>query len=99
VCATTAPGAPARRPPPVSDLPITTDHYERAAQLFNRCRAKGIAGSAIDLIICAVSAGYGAPVYTTDVDFRRYAGVLKLKLHAPPRDRRLAMRSEDAIRR
>jgi len=69
---------------PFPDLPITTDHYERAAQFFNRCRAKGIAGSAIDLIICAVSAGYGAPVYTTDVDFRRYAGVLKLKLHAPP---------------
>ena len=23
------------------------------------------------------------PIYTTDADFRRYAGVLKLKLHAP----------------
>ena len=68
---------------PFPDLPITTDHYERAAQFFNRCRAKGIARSAIDLIICAVSAGYGAPLYTTDVDFRRYATVLKLKLHAP----------------
>ena len=70
---------------PFPDLPITTDHYEWAAQAFNRCRAKGIAGSAIDLIICAVSMGYGAPIYTTDVDFRRYAGVLKLTLHTPRR--------------
>lgn len=68
---------------PFPDLPITTDHYERAAQFFNRCRAKGIAGSAIDLLICAVSTEYGARIYTTDADFRRYAGVLKLKLHAP----------------
>lgn len=68
---------------PFPDLPVTTDDYERAARFFNRCRAKGIVGSAIDLLICAVSAGYGAPVYTTDQDFRRYAAVLKLKLHAP----------------
>lgn len=68
---------------PFPDLPITTDHYERAAQFFNRCRAKGISGSAIDLLICAVSGAYGAPIYTTDQDFRRYASVLKLKLHAP----------------
>ena len=68
---------------PFPDLPISTDHYERAAQFFNRCRTKGISGSAIDLLICAVSAAYGAPIYTTDQDFRRYAGVLKLKLHAP----------------
>ena len=68
---------------PFPDLPTTTDDYERAAQFFNRCRAKGIVGSAIDLLICAVSAGYGAPIYTTDADFRRYAAVLRLKLHAP----------------
>jgi len=70
---------------PFPDLPITTDHYEWAAQAFNRCRAKGIAGSAIDLIICAVSGVYGAPIYTTDADFPRYARVLKLKLHTPRR--------------
>lgn len=68
---------------PFPDLPITTDNYERAAQFFNRCRARGVVGSAIDLLICAVSAGYGAPIYTTDADFRRYAAVLTLKLHTP----------------
>ncbi|HYU08101.1 MAG TPA: PIN domain-containing protein [Gemmatimonadales bacterium] len=68
---------------PFPDLPVTTDDYERAAQFFNRCRSRGIVGSAIDLLICAVSAGYGAPIYTTDADFPRYSAVLKLKLHAP----------------
>ena len=68
---------------PFPDLPITTEHYERAAQFFNRCRARGVAGSTIDLLLCAVSAGYRAPIYTIDADFRRYAAVLKLKLHAP----------------
>jgi predicted nucleic acid-binding protein len=76
---------------PFPDLPITTDDYERAAQFFNRCRARGIVGSAIDLLICAASAGYGAPIYTTDAHFPRYATVLKLKLHTP---RRRAQSSE-----
>jgi predicted nucleic acid-binding protein len=65
------------------DLPIAIEDYERAAQFFNRCRARGIAGSAIDLLICAVSARFAAPVYTTDADFRRYAAVLELELHTP----------------
>ena len=48
-----------------------------------RRRPHDLNASAIDLLICAVSAGYGAPIYTTDADFRRYAAVLRLKLHAP----------------
>lgn len=68
---------------PFPDLPITTDDYERAAQFFNRCRASGIVGSAIDLLICAQAARYRMPIYTTDTDFRRYRSVLRLKLHAP----------------
>jgi predicted nucleic acid-binding protein len=68
---------------PFPDLPITTSDSERAAQFFNRCRAKGIVASAIDLVICAVSAGYGVPIYTTDADFGRYSTVLQLRLHTP----------------
>lgn len=76
---------------PFPDLPITPEDYERAAQLFNRCRARGIAGSSIDLLICSVSARFEMPIYTTDADFRRYAGVLALRLHAPrPAPRRTA---------
>ncbi|MGB9429417.1 MAG: PIN domain-containing protein [Gammaproteobacteria bacterium] len=68
---------------PFPGLPLTTEDYERAAQFFNRCRTRGIAGSAIDLLICAVSVRYRAPIYTMDADFRRYAIVLRLKLHTP----------------
>jgi len=74
---------------PFPDLPIATEDYERAAHFFNRCRARGITGSAIDLLICAVSLRFAAPVYTTDMDFRRYATVLNLDLHSPrPRSAR-----------
>lgn len=70
---------------PFPDLPIATEDYERAAHFFNRCRARGIAGSAIDLLVCAVSFRHAAPVYTTDGDFVRYAAVLGLDLHSPRR--------------
>lgn len=70
---------------PFPDLPILTEDYERAAQFFNRCRRRGIVGSAIDLLICAVSSRFGVPVYTTDADFGRYAAVLELDLHSPHR--------------
>jgi predicted nucleic acid-binding protein len=74
---------------PFPDLPITTEDYERAAHFFNRCRARGITGRAIDLLICAVSFRFAAPVYTTDTDFRRYATALNLDLHSPrPRSAR-----------
>jgi predicted nucleic acid-binding protein len=43
------------------DLPITTEDYEKAARFFNRCRSRGITGSAVDLLICSVSARAGAP--------------------------------------
>lgn len=68
---------------PFPDLPITTDDHERAAQFFNRLRARGITGSAIDLLICALAARYTMPIYTMDSDFRRYGSLFRLKLHAP----------------
>jgi len=68
---------------PFPDLPIDTEDYERASHFFNRCRARGISGSAIDLLICAVSFRFAAPVYTTDSDFGRYAKVLDIELHSP----------------
>jgi predicted nucleic acid-binding protein len=70
---------------PFADLPIVTEDYERAAQFFNRCRQRGITGSAVDLLICAVSFRLEAPVYTTDADFTRYGAVLDLDLHSPRR--------------
>jgi len=68
---------------PFPDLPAATEDFERAAQYFNRCRERGVAGSAIDLLICAVAVRYGVAVYTTDTDFQRYARILNVELHGP----------------
>src|SRR5436309_12544269 len=56
--------------------------YEEAAQMHNRCRSRGIAGSAIDFLICAVADRRHWQIFTTDRDFERYGRVLGLKLYA-----------------
>tara|TARA_R110001592_G_scaffold52355_1_gene160251 strand:- start:546 stop:965 length:420 start_codon:yes stop_codon:yes gene_type:complete len=65
------------------DLPIETGDYEEAARAFTICRAKGIQGSHIDFLICAVARRYGAPVFTTDKDFTGFARHLDLVLYRP----------------
>jgi predicted nucleic acid-binding protein len=64
--------------------PLDVADYEEAAQLNNQCRARGIAGSAIDLLICAAAIRRNWQVFTTDRDFVRYATVLPLKLYHTP---------------
>lgn len=56
--------------------------YEEAAHMHNQCRARGISGSAIDFLICAVAHRRDWQVFTTDRDFGRYAKVLPVKLFA-----------------
>ena len=65
------------------DVPIATLDHETATRFFNQCRAKGVTGSAIDLLVCSVSHRLHAPVYTTDSDFARYARLLGISLHRP----------------
>jgi predicted nucleic acid-binding protein len=55
--------------------------YEEAARIKNICRARGIAGSAIDFLICAISQLRNWEVFTTDRDFIRYSKVLPLRLY------------------
>jgi predicted nucleic acid-binding protein len=55
--------------------------YEEAARINNMCRSRGIAGSAIDSLICAVAHLRGWEIFTTDRDFARYNKVLALKLY------------------
>jgi predicted nucleic acid-binding protein len=55
--------------------------YEEAAQMHNRCRSRGIAGSAIDFLICAVAKRRDWQIFTTDHDFERYERVLGLRLY------------------
>ena len=65
------------------DLPLGRDDYERAASFFNTCRSCGVQGSQTDLLICAVGAGMGIPIFTSDKDFPLYAQHLPVSLHRP----------------
>jgi predicted nucleic acid-binding protein len=63
------------------DPPLETADHEQAAQMHNRCRARGIAGSAIDFLICAMASRRNWQIFTTDQDFERYRRVLGLKMY------------------
>lgn len=65
------------------DLPLETEDFERAAEFYNECRTKGIQGSNIDFLICAVAMRRELSILTTDRDFAGYARVLPLQLHEP----------------
>jgi predicted nucleic acid-binding protein len=66
---------------PFSDEPLDIEDYEMAAQVNNTCRAKGIAVSGMDALICAIALRKDFPIFTTDSDFKHYARILALKLH------------------
>jgi predicted nucleic acid-binding protein len=68
------------------DDPLTTEDYEEAARAHNRCRRAGVAGSAIDFLICATAARREWAIFTTDSDFERYAKQLSIRLHSPRPD-------------
>jgi hypothetical protein len=63
------------------DLPILTEDYVAAAKLFNRCRSKGIQGSNIDFLICAVAIRNSFSIYTTDKDFELFSKHIQIVLH------------------
>jgi len=65
------------------DLAIVSEDYVEAARMFNACRKKGVQGSHIDFLICAVSKRHSTPVFTTDKDFTNYARHLDLQLYKP----------------
>ncbi len=68
---------------PFDDLPIDRGDYEEAARFFNACRKKGVQGSHVDFLICAVAIRHSAAIFTTDTDFKSYANHLNLQLHKP----------------
>lgn len=67
------------------DEPVETADYEAAAKAGNDCRAKGIAVSVVDILICAIAHRRAMSVFSTDPDFGHCARVLDLKLHAASR--------------
>lgn len=63
------------------DPQIELVDYEEAAEVNNQCRSEGIAGSAVDFLICAIAARRSWQVFTTDQDFPSYSRVVPLKLY------------------
>lgn len=56
--------------------------YEEAASLNNHCRHRGISGSAIDFLICAVAHRRAWEILTTDTDFTHYQRAIPVRLFA-----------------
>lgn len=65
------------------DEAVATSDYESAAKARNDCRAKGVAVSVSDMLICSIALARDWPIFTTDPDFRNYARVLPVKLYTP----------------
>jgi hypothetical protein len=54
------------------DPALGAEDYETAAEMHNRCRSRGVAGSAIDFLLCAVAELRQWQIFTTDREFERY---------------------------
>lgn len=65
---------------PWPDAPVVTADHKLAAEYSNMCRRKGIQGSAVDFLICAVAVRNDFAIYTVDKDFDHYKTVLPIKL-------------------
>jgi predicted nucleic acid-binding protein len=63
------------------NTPIIGTDYELAAEFSNKCRKKGIQGSHIDFLICAVANRIDIPIFTNDNDFTHYQKVIPIKLY------------------
>jgi predicted nucleic acid-binding protein len=64
------------------NVELDADDYEEAARGSNQCRRRGIAGSPVDLLMCAVALRHGWQIFTTDRDFARYGTVLNIQLYS-----------------
>ena len=54
------------------DVPLAMQDYEKAAEVFNTCRANGVQGSNTDFLICAVSINHQLSIFSVDNDFLNY---------------------------
>ncbi len=62
------------------NTPILDVDYELAAEFSNKCRKKGIQGSHIDFLICAVADRIDTLIFTNDKDFMHYKKIVPIKL-------------------
>jgi predicted nucleic acid-binding protein len=59
------------------------EDHTTAARFFNTCRSKGIQGSPIDFLICAMAVKRKFLIYTTDPDFELYEPIIPIELYRP----------------
>lgn len=64
------------------DLLLSEEDFETAAELFNRCRSKGVQGSNTDFLLCALTIRHDLAIFTVDEHFKHYAKHLPVRLHA-----------------
>lgn len=62
------------------DITLESKHFIKAAEFSNICRQKGVQGSTIDFLICAVATIENLIIFTTDKDFENYKKHLPIKL-------------------
>ncbi len=62
---------------------LSVEDFEAGAHAANVCRAAGVAGSTVDVLICGAALRREAAIYSLDRDFVAYARHLPLRLHAP----------------
>lgn len=62
------------------EIRLKSIHFEKAAEFCNICRSKGVQGSTIDFLICAVAHVEHLTIFTIDNDFRHYAKHLPIEL-------------------
>jgi predicted nucleic acid-binding protein len=62
------------------DVPTPLARFEEAAQLYLKCRKKGITPSTPDCLIAACAIANRVPLLHDDSDFELIAGVVPLKL-------------------
>ena len=62
------------------NTPVLDVDYERAAEFSNKCRKRGIQGTHIDFLICAVANRIDIPIFTNDKDFEHYQKKISIKL-------------------
>lgn len=63
-----------------ADEPLQMSDFELAAQYANIAMDRGIVGSNVDYLICAVAASRSWKIFSEDADFVRYASFLPIAL-------------------
>ena len=62
------------------NIPLKPEYFVKAAEFSNICRKKGVQGSTIDFLICAVAYLQNLLIFTTDNDFKKYKKYLPINL-------------------